>query len=369
VFSLLNFDVLTIEHIILPVGISFVVFQKVTYCLDIAKGIAEPAKKFYQYIEYLLIFPQIIAGPIVKYNTFIPQITQRTITLVGIQNGFGRFSLGLFKKVWIADVVAKYADVAFIGPSNVIPIHYTWVGVICYTLQIYFDFSGYSDMAIGMLKIMGFEIPENFNHPYISRSITEFWKRWHISLTSWMREYLYIPLGGNRKGDARTFFNQWIVFLISGFWHGASWNFIFWGIYHGTLLCVEKAIGLKRMQKIPSPIRIGTTMMLVMIGWVFFRSDGFKNSLSYLKQMFNIFSINIHTDPNRIMVINNHGKFTILFACLICILPVFDRLRNLLSYLMKTHEKITFFIMFSLFCLSVIKVGTAFISPFIYFRF
>jgi alginate O-acetyltransferase complex protein AlgI len=212
-FQIMGLNLFTFTRIVLPIGISFVVFQKVTYCLDIAKGTTAPAMAYWCFLEYLLIFPQIIAGPIVKYNDIAAQIAERTWSHKNIIEGFKRFAIGLFKKVWIADVLAKYADIAFNGPSNLIPIHYAWFGMICYTFQIYFDFSSYSDMAIGFLKVMRFTISENFNFPYVSKSITEFWKRWHISLTSWMREYLYIPLGGNRKGRMRTYFNQWIVFL------------------------------------------------------------------------------------------------------------------------------------------------------------
>jgi alginate O-acetyltransferase complex protein AlgI len=368
-FSLIRLSPIVMGNIILPIGISFVVFQKVTYCLDIAKGTAEPAQDFHSYVEYLLIFPQIIAGPIVKYNLLIPQIKKRMISKEDIFYGFRRFSIGIFKKVWIADVVAKYADIAFNGQAQAIPIHYAWIGVTCYTLQIYFDFSAYSDMAIGMLKIMNFEIPENFNNPYISKSITEFWKRWHISLTSWMREYLYIPLGGNRKGKLRTYFNQWIVFIISGLWHGASWNFVFWGIYHGTLICIEKALILKKTHKAPVFLRIIFTMLLVMVGWVFFRANRFDDALRYLQQMFNISSIRMHPDPNRIMVVDDRSVFTILLACFLCLLPSFKRINMAIAVINNKYKKIIFILCCILFLLATLKIGTASFSPFIYFRF
>jgi alginate O-acetyltransferase complex protein AlgI len=326
----------------------------------------EPSKKYWQFLEYLFIFPQIIAGPIVKYNDLALQITQRKFSHTDFIAGFKRFAIGIFKKVWIADVLAKYADLAFNGPSNVIPIHYTWLGLLCYAFQIYFDFSSYSDMAIGLLKIMGFNIPENFNFPYISKSISEFWKRWHISLTSWMREYLYIPLGGNRKGVLRTYANQWIVFLISGLWHGANWNFVFWGIYHGSLLCIEKA-ALKHLKKIPGLIRMAFTFFLVCIGWVFFRADGFAAGSDYLKQMFNISSVKIHTPPGRIMVIDNRGIIIFIIACIICFVPVFDK--KYLNSRGLVHPKLKLVFCFLLFLLSALKIGTASISPFIYFRF
>jgi alginate O-acetyltransferase complex protein AlgI len=368
-FDLLHLNPIVFTEIVLPVGISFVIFQKMTYCIDIARGTAVPARHFYTYIEYLLIFPQIIAGPIVKYNLFEPQINNKKINLDNIEDGFKLFAVGIFKKVLIADVVAKYADIVFNGQANLIPIHYAWIGLLCYTFQIYFDFSAYSDMAIGLLKIMGFSIPINFDNPYISKSIHEFWKRWHISLTSWMREYVYIPLGGNRKGTIRTYFNKWLVFLISGLWHGASWNFVVWGIYHGSLLCLEEVVLLKKTERIPAVIKLIVTMLLVMIGWVLFRTENMKSAFDFLRQMFNFSSINIHPQPTRIMVIDNHGKFTILIAVFLCIMPLFEKLNSRISAFTNKFKKIVLIPYLLLFFISILKVGTAFLSPFIYFRF
>jgi alginate O-acetyltransferase complex protein AlgI len=368
-FELLNWNPIVFTKIVLPVGISFVIFQKMTYCIDIAKGTAVPARYFYIYIEYLLIFPQIIAGPIVKYNLFEPQIGNKQISLDNIETGFKLFAVGIFKKVLIADVVARYADIAFNGPAGLIPIQYTWIGLLCYTFQIYFDFSAYSDMAIGLLKIMGFSIPVNFNNPYISKSINEFWQRWHISLTSWMREYMYIPLGGNRKGTARAYFNRWLVFLISGLWHGASWNFVVWGIYHGTLLCLEKLILLKKTERLPSAIKLICTMFFVMIGWVLFRANDMKSAFEFLRQMFDFSSINIHPQPSRILAIDNYGKFTILIAFLLSIVPIFRKLEDKLAEFKNKFRKITWVLYLMLFFVSILKVGTASLSPFIYFRF
>jgi alginate O-acetyltransferase complex protein AlgI len=368
-FELLNWNPIVFTKIMLPVGVSFVVFQKMTYCIDISKGIAVPARHFYIYIEYLLIFPPLIAGPIVKYNLFEPQINNKKISLDNIESGFKLFSVGIFKKVFIADIVAKYADMVFNGPAGLIPVQYAWIGLLCYTFQIYFDFSAYSDMAIGLLRIMGFSIPVNFNNPYVSKSINEFWTRWHISLTSWMREYLYIPLGGNRKGAVRTYFNRWLVFLISGLWHGASWNFVVWGIYHGTLLCLEKVILLKKTERLPPAVKLIFTMFFVMIGWVFFRADDMKSAFEFLRQMFDFSTINIHPQPDRIMVIDNYGKFTISIAFLLSIIPVFRKLEDKFSELKNKFRNITLAIYLMLFLLSIIKVGTASLSPFIYFRF
>jgi alginate O-acetyltransferase complex protein AlgI len=369
ILTVMGTETVSYTKIILPIGISFVVFQKLTYCLDIAKGQTNPVENFQMFIEYLLVFPQIIAGPILKYNILSSQLKNRVINCRLVTEGFERFAIGLFKKVWIADVLAKYADIAFHGPANTIPIYNAWFGIICYSLQIYFDFSAYSDMAIGLLKIMNFSIPENFNHPYISKNINEFWKRWHISLTSWMREYIYIPLGGNRKGNIRTYVNYWIVFLISGFWHGASWNFVLWGIYHGTLLCMEKIIFLKRTEKFHFIVRMGITYLLINIGWVFFRSDGLNRAFEYLYQMFNLASINLHPDPKRIIVVDKRGIFIFIVAIVMCFLPAFEKIYNNIKTLFLKNKKMSLFCYLVIFILAALKVGTATISPFIYFRF
>jgi alginate O-acetyltransferase complex protein AlgI len=369
ILLVLGIEKLPSTRLLLPVGISFVVFQKITYCLDIAKGQAKPTKNFPMFIEYLLIFPQIIAGPILKYNVLSSQLKNRVINYRLVIYGFERFAIGLFKKVWIADVLVKYSDIVFDGPANTIPIQYAWFGIICYSFQIYFDFSAYSDMAIGLLKIMNFSIPENFNHPYISKSINEFWRRWHISLTSWMREYIYIPLGGNRKGNIRTYINYWIVFFISGFWHGATWNFIFWGVYHGTLLCMEKVIFSKITEKIPFALRIGITYLLINIGWVFFRADGLNIAFEYLYQMFNLASVNLHPDPKRIIVVDNRGIFILVIAIVICFLPGFEKLYNNIKIIFIKNKKLSLLFYLIIFVLAALKVGTATISPFIYFRF
>jgi len=368
----LGWNGFTLTRVILPIGISFVVFQKITYCLDIARGTAQPAKNFFTYIEYLFIFPQIIAGPIVTYRTVAEQIRNLELRRFDPGNtleGFYRFSTGIFKKTWIADVLAQYADIAFNGSAAGIPIHYCWFGAICYTLQIYFDFSAYSDMAIGLLKIMGFTIPENFNHPYISKSINEFWKRWHISLTSWMRDYLYIPLGGNRKGKFRTYFNRWIVFVLSGFWHGADWTFVLWGVFHGTLLCGEKLFLLKRTEKLPAFVQVCATLFFVIIGWVLFRASDVTAAFVFLGRMFDFGSISVH--PDRFMYVDNRGMFIFILACVLVLLPLFEPLtagfRQFAPPPRRGRGKTL--CCAGLFLLSALKIGTAAISPFIYFRF
>ncbi len=370
VFGSLGWNSVTFTRVLLPLGVSFVVFQKITYCLDIAKGTTKPAENFFYVIEYLLIFPQIIAGPIVKYNEIADQIKERKITKEMFLYGFKRFSIGLFKKVWIADVIAHVADTVFgafsVGP---IPFDYAWIGIIAYTFQIYFDFSAYSDMAIGMLSMMGFRIQENFNMPYTSLSITDFWKRWHISMTSWFREYLYFPLGGNRKGNVRTYINQWIVFLVSGFWHGASWNFVFWGAYHGSLLCAERAFLLKRTQKINRFIRVALTFLLVMIGWVFFRADSIGMGFSYIGSMFDFSNYYVHVSPQYILNIDPRTWAVFALATIICFLPVFKKAYKFLQEKAVAHPALCDIGVLALFAFSALKVITGSISPFIYFRF
>lgn len=277
------------EKIALPIGISFFTFESLTYVVDVYRGVHAPLKKFWNYQLYIILFPKLIAGPIVRYHDIADQITNR-FEKDSIDNklaGLYRFILGLSKKVIIANSVAAFADKIFQSDLHQLPTSSAWLGILCYTFQIYFDFSGYSDMAIGILKMLGFNINENFNHPYTANSITDFWRRWHMSLGAWMRNYLYIPLGGNRVTSKwRLYFNLWLVFLASGLWHGASWNFVIWGAYHGLWLVLERSFLLKLYEKIWIPVRAILTFFIVVIGWVFFRVDTFDNALTFLQRLF-----------------------------------------------------------------------------------
>jgi alginate O-acetyltransferase complex protein AlgI len=236
----LGMDGVSWAGVALPIGISFFTFQKLSYLVDVYRGVAQPARNAGDYLLYVALFPQLIAGPIVRYHDVARQLVARDYTRERFFTGMLRFGQGLGKKVLVANTMAEVADAAFGAAPATLSFGWAWVGVLAYAFQIYFDFSGYSDMAIGLGRLLGIEFLENFNRPYISRSITEFWRRWHISLSNWMREYLYVPLGGNRKGTARTYLNLWVVFLISGFWHGAAWNFVAWGAFHGFFLCFDK---------------------------------------------------------------------------------------------------------------------------------
>jgi len=275
--------------VVLPIGISFYTFESLTYVVDVYRRLHKPLNNFLQYQLYIILFPKLIAGPIIRYHEISDQIEGRLsqTTADDVLIGFYRFVIGLSKKVFIANTVALVADNTFNYDIEKLSTQAAWIGMLAYTMQIYFDFSGYSDMAIGMGRMMGFRFPENFNNPYTSGSITEFWRRWHMTLGSWMRNYLYIPLGGNQVDSKwRLYFNLWFVFLMSGFWHGAAWTFIFWGVYHGIFLVLERLFLLSIYQKFPRIISIIITFFIVNVGWVFFRMESINNAFLYVKKLF-----------------------------------------------------------------------------------
>jgi alginate O-acetyltransferase complex protein AlgI len=269
----------------LPLGISFYIFQSMSYTIDVYRGHVKASRNLIDFAAFVTLFPQLVAGPIVRYSTVADQLIHRTITLESFSSGLQRFILGLAKKVLIANTVARTADWAFTLSENELTAPLAWIGIICYSLQIYYDFSGYSDMAIGLGRMFGFDFLENFNYPYISRSIQEFWRRWHISLSTWFRDYLYIPLGGSRKSSGRTYVNLLTIFFLCGLWHGADWNFVIWGLYHGFFLIIERAGLEKLLKRLPSVLRHAYTLLVVMGGWVFFACEGFDQSFYYLKAM------------------------------------------------------------------------------------
>lgn len=269
----------------LPLGISFFTFHAISYVVDVYRGQSRALKNPLDTALYIALFPQLIAGPIIRYHYIEEQLRARTWTLSGFDFGVRRFSLGLAKKVLIANVVARCADDVFRIPLDQLSFGLAWVGIMAYTLQIYFDFSGYSDMAIGLGSMFGFRFPENFDHPYSSRSVTEFWRRWHISLSAWFRDYLYIPLGGNRVSTRRTYLNLVVVFLLCGLWHGASWTFVSWGALHGALLVLERTRFGKLLEGAPSVLRHFYTLLAVCIAWVLFRAPDLASAFGYLKAM------------------------------------------------------------------------------------
>ena len=283
-FSYLALESLTIPQITLPIGISFFIFQMLSYIIDIYQKEIDIPPNLANFALYITFFTQLIAGPIVRYRDVAKQMACRTVTRQQFSTGIQRFIFGLSKKVILANPLGEVADKIFSAPGQDITTGVAWLGIICYTLQIYLDFSGYSDMAIGLGRLFGFELPENFNFPYMSQSIREFWRRWHISLSSWFRDYVYIPLGGSRVSARRTYINLWAVFFLCGLWHGASWNFVVWGALHGVYLVMER-VTQKYQQQLWRPLRHGYTLLLVMIGWVFFRTGSLTQAVRYLATM------------------------------------------------------------------------------------
>jgi alginate O-acetyltransferase complex protein AlgI len=270
------------HSVVMPIGISFYTFQAMSYVVDVFRGEVRAERNPINVALYIALFPQLIAGPIVRYVDIAAQIRERQVTVAGFAEGVQRFIIGLGKKMLIANSAAVVADVVFKIPANELGTGMAWLGIVCYTLQIYFDFSGYSDMAIGLGLMFGFRFLENFNYPYIAKSLTEFWRRWHISLSTWFRDYLYIPLGGNRAGPRRTYANLLVVFFLCGLWHGASWNFVVWGLFHGAFLVLER-LGLGRLlERIPTVLRHAYLLLVVMVGWVFFRAEHLGHAWAYL---------------------------------------------------------------------------------------
>lgn len=267
----------------LPIGISFFTFQALSYVIDVYRGQVKAQKNYGSMLLYISFFPQLIAGPIVKYHDIEQQISNRTTDVKEIAAGFRRFIVGLSKKVLLSNTAALAADAVFAAELSQVNILSAWIGAVSYLFQIYFDFSGYSDMAIGLGHMFGFTFQENFNYPYISGSVQEFWRRWHISLSTWFKEYLYIPLGGNRKGAARTYMNKLIVFFCTGLWHGANWTFVVWGLYHGLFLLLE---GILPVKKLPRVLGHLYTMLAVCTGFVIFRADTLFQGVSLIGKMF-----------------------------------------------------------------------------------
>lgn len=356
--------------VVLPIGISFFTFQKISYSIDIYRGIKPPTKSIIDYALYILMFPQLIAGPIVRYHLIADQIKDRDNN-ENTNNriiGLFRFSIGLAKKVLIANVLGEQVDAIFSMSGNELTSSLAWIGIIAYSFQIYFDFSGYSDMAIGLGRIMGFDFPENFNFPYLAKNITEFWKRWHITLSEWMREYLYIPLGGNRvKSNLRLYVNLWVVFLISGLWHGASWTFIFWGIYHGFFLIIDRVFYRKFSGRLNKYVSIFLCYFIVLIGWVFFRSESLSNSFFYLGKMFS-------PDFQPILFLDIKFVAILLIAVLFSFIGISSNYVKFQQRLYRKDQNRNSLILMYILSLLLVFLSTAALltssfNPFIYFRF
>ncbi len=351
----------------LPLGISFFIFQSITYLVDLQRREARPARSFSDLALYIAMFPQLIAGPIVRYATVAEAIADRQIDGKDVRRGASYFVVGLACKTLIADNAAKVADAAFAVDLSTVDAMTAWLGGLTYTLQIYFDFAGYSLMAIGLGRIMGFRFPQNFDHPYVSRSITEFWRRWHISLSTWFRDYLYIPLGGNRMGPARTYLHLFIVFLLCGLWHGAAWTFVAWGMFHGLLLVVER-VGMGRvLGSAPRWLAHAYTLTCVVVGWVLFRSETFAQAGMFLRAM-----VGLGPESQRhFSELVSHESLS--FACLgvLFSMPVGRWLRERYGPSMPASAigPARFAAICCLFVLCSIYILAGTYSPFIYFRF
>jgi alginate O-acetyltransferase complex protein AlgI len=365
--------------VIMPVGISFYTFETVTYVVDVYRGVHKPLKNFIDYQSYIILFPKLIAGPIVRYHEIADQITDRSAneTIDNKLTGLYRFSIGLAKKVLVANTLAVVAD-GFYGDSETgagmllpetLSAGQAWIAALAYTFQIYFDFSGYSDMAIGLGRMIGFKFPENFNHPYISQSITEFWRRWHITLGNWMKNYLYIPLGGNRvKSKFRLFFNLWIVFLLSGLWHGASWNFVLWGAWHGLFLVLDRLFLDKTTQYITKAGRVALTFFIVMIGWIFFRIKEIPLALGYIKSLFGF------GNATAEFKIDNEFVITLYIAIFFSLFAVLKRTEIYSDKIFNPAFRVSGHVVFSFLSVIFIVLSASYITangfnPFIYFRF
>ncbi|HQI69256.1 MAG TPA: MBOAT family O-acyltransferase [Bacteroidales bacterium] len=356
--------------IALPIGISFFTFHEMSYIIDVYRGVKPPMKNILNYALYILFFPQLIAGPIIRFNEISDQIEDRSyqFTVDNHLLGFFRFVIGLAKKVLIANVLGEEADRIFALGFDDLTTPVAWLGVLAYAFQIYFDFSGYSDMAIGLARMMGFIFPENFNNPYISQSITEFWRRWHMSLSRWMRDYLYISLGGNRVSIPRMYFNLIFVFLISGFWHGAEWNFILWGAFHGLFLILDRLFLLKLLKRIGKFPSILFTFFITLLGWVLFRCESLEQIKNFFTRLFD-FSFrptDLYFD-SRFVVILFVGIFFSFFGA-------FGGVEKWQEHVYASGQKnrnVIFLSLFSIFlfviCSSAV-ISSGF-NPFIYFRF
>lgn len=360
-----------VPEIALPIGISFFTFQALSYVIDVYRDPRTVQKDLLKVMLYISFFPQLIAGPIVKYHDIAPYLSSRTQNVDEITLGIHRFVTGLSKKMFLANVMGAVADQMFTLPEADMSAGTAWIGAVCYTMQIFFDFSGYSDMAIGIGHMFGFTIRENFDHPYISTSIKEFWRRWHISLSTWFREYLYIPLGGSRVSTAKTEINRLIVFFATGLWHGANWTFVVWGMIHGIAIVAEDLIGRaagqrKENKKKSLPLLvIGWlyTILIVILAFVLFRADTLSGGLMMIREMFTGFPGTL-ASYNTCMEVLDPYNITIFAAACFCCLP-----HPKLKPLLREHGPASYIVTAVLFVLCMLEIAGASFNPFIYFRF
>ena len=358
----LNIPLLNIP---LPIGVSFNTFQSLSYIIDVYRGTVKCEKSFYNYLAYTTLFPQIIAGPIVRYETVDDELEVKNISLNNFSMGMKRFIIGLGKKVLIANNIGVLWNVIETGDYSNLTFVLSWFGILGYALQIYFDFSGYSDMAIGLAKVFGMDFDENFNFPYVSKSITEFWRRWHITLSSWFRDYVYIPLGGNRKGLVKQIRNILIVWFLTGAWHGASWNFILWGLYFGIILILEKIFILNILKKCGKIISHAYAIILILIGWVIFAFEDLHKVGTYLQSMFNVTNF---INNETLYYLRNYGLIVAIgIICSTALIKKFlIKLNNNDKIKCKIFET---FIYILIVVLCTASLVTDSFNPFLYFRF
>lgn len=353
-------------EVVMPIGISFYTFQAVSYLADVYRGEVEAQRDFYKLALFISLFPQLVAGPIVKYHDVYLEINDRRETFNRFMYGVKRFIIGLAKKVLLANTTGAVVDTIFALPANEISMSAAWLGIISYTLQLYFDFSGYSDMAIGLGHMFGFKFLENFNYPYVSKSVSEFWRRWHISLATWFRQYLYIPMGGNRVSKPRQYFNLFFVFLVTGFWHGASWSFVLWGVWNGIFICLEKLVGLPKEagSRASAVIRTFYAYFVFVLGLVVFRADNVPFALDYLKIMFG--TMETQADNGALFYVDK--LFLTAFA--VGALASVGTFRNILEPVTSTVRKVVLNAwLLILYILTFLALAGSTYNPFIYFRF
>ena len=375
----MNFLLLLGEHdailwseVILPIGISFFTFQSMSYTFDIARGESRALNNPLDFCLYVALFPQLIAGPIVRYHLIERELRSRSIATEDVYYGSLRFLYGLTKKVVVADSAGAVAEAAFSLPASEITTATAWLGALAYTIQIYFDFSAYSDMAIGLGRILGFRFPENFNRPYSAYSVTDFWRRWHMTLSNFFRDYVYIPMGGSRVTSMRMYFNLGLVFLLTGIWHGANWTFVLWGVYHGILLVIERVSNQRvtTARPVSGIFRRAITLILVVVGWVLFRSDDVQEAAAFYLAMFAM--DNWTLAPEVLRTLTNKNAAILLLACLVFVLPgSFSGFRWLFiadnSLVIKWTKFAGFFLLVVPYCILQVFAGT--FSPFLYFQF
>ena len=353
-------------HVILPIGISFYVFESISYIMDVYRGDTEPTRHPVDFATFVALFPHLIAGPVFRYKDLADQFVNRTHTIDKFGAGAVRFMQGFIKKVFIADTIAPLANHAFTLHAPTMAD--AWLGALAYTAQLYFDFSGYSDMAIGLGLMMGFRFIENFNQPYVSQSITEFWRRWHMSLSSWLRDYLYISLGGSRQGTLRTYRNKFLTMLLGGLWHGANWTFVLWGMWHGTLLCIEAALGVNSAPRRFRAHRWALTFLFVILGWVMFRAGDVTSAWHFYEAMFSFDGRGL----SDVFV----GDLNLMQIAILLLAIAVAALGGAAEYLPPQLARATLgrplsvrLLLFPLFLLTLLKLCAQSYSPFLYFQF